>query len=43
MANKLLAVCGGELVGKQYTERLVKRPKELEMGSNRVKYYQSEL
>ena len=37
MANKFLAVRGGEPVGKRWAERLVTRSKELKMAFNRTK------
>ena len=43
MANKLLAVCGGEPVGKRWSERLVTRSKELKMAFNQTKDYQRKL
>ena len=43
IANKLLAVRGGEPVGKGWAERLATRSKELKMAFNRTKDYQRKL
>ena len=37
MADKILAVCGGEPVGKNWAERLVTRSDELKIAFNRAK------